>query len=373
MKRILSAVAGVGFLFLSGCHGNGNESTVPAKVDTAYDIIGKVSGLDSGLVYIVNRQLDKKDSAVLDHGYFKFHGKADSAEFCVLMVNNHSKVFFLENGKISMLVKKDSVRNALIAGTKTQDELNYFEDQLSKPLNDKMTVLDKAYDSASSTKNAKAVDSLDKLYNNLDAEQKLLVTDFAKSHPGSIVSAFEIYSNFSYNLRVSQLDSLYKMLDSNIQASYFGREIQNTLEKEKLTAVGNPAPAFTLDDVNGKPVALSYSKGKYTLVDFWASWCGPCRQENPNVVKAYHRFHEKGFDIFGVSLDTDKSKWVAAIKKDGLNWTQVSDLLGWKASVVSLYGIKGIPMNYLLDKNGIIVAKGLRGEDLDKKLQEILP
>jgi peroxiredoxin len=373
MKRFLLAAAGLGFLLLSGCHGNGNESTVPTKVDTAYDIIGKVTGLDTGLVYIVNRQLDKKDSAVLDHGYFKFHGKADSAEFCVLMVSNHSKVFFLENGKISMLVKKDSVRNALIAGTKTQDELNYFEDQLSKPLNDKMTALDKAYDSASSTKNAKAVDSLDKLYNNLDAEQKLLVTDFTKSHPGSIVSAFEIYSNFSYNPRVSQLDSLYKMLDSNIQASYFGREIQNTLEKEKLTAVGNPAPAFTLDDVNGKPVALSSSKGKYTLVDFWASWCGPCRQENPNVVKAYHRFHQKGFDIFGVSLDTDKSKWVAAIKKDGLDWTQVSDLLGWKASVVSLYGIKGIPMNYLLDKNGIIVAKGLRGEDLDKKLQEMLP
>jgi peroxiredoxin len=373
MKRILSATAWIGFLFLAGCHGNGSQNTDQPKSDTAYDIIGKVTGLDTGIVYIINRQLEKKDSARLDHGYFKFHGKADSAQFCVLMLNNHSKFFFLENGKISMLVKKDSVRYALISGTKTQDEFNYFEDQLSKPLNDKMTVLDKAYDSASRSKNAKTLDSLDKAYNELDAQQKLLVTDFTKSHPGSIVSAFEIYSNFSYNPRVSQLDSLYRMLDSNVRVSYFGRDIQNTLEKEKLTAIGNPAPGFTLNDVDGKPVSLTTSKGKYTLLDFWASWCGPCRQENPSVVKAFHRFHEKGFDVFGVSLDTDKSKWIAAIKKDGLDWTQVSDLQGWKTSVVSQYGIKGIPMNYLLDKNGIIVAKGLRGEDLDKKLQEILP
>jgi peroxiredoxin len=373
MKQFLSASAFFGFLFLAGCHGNAGESTAAGKTDTAYDIIGKVSGLDTGIIYISNRQLEKKDSAVLDRGYFKFHGKADSAMFCVLVLNKQSKVFFLENGKIAILIKKDSVRSAMISGTKTQDEFNYFEDQLSKPLNDKMSALDKAYDSASSAKNAKAVDSLEKVYNQLDMEQKALVTDFTKSHPGSIVSAFEIYSNFSYNPRVGQLDSLYKMLDSNIQVSYFGREIQNTLVKEKLTAIGNPAPAFILNDVNGKPVALSASKGKYTLLDFWASWCGPCRQENPNVVKAFHRFQGKGFDIFGVSLDTDKSKWAAAIKKDGLDWTQVSDLKGWKTDVVSLYGIKGIPMNYLLDKNGIIVAKGLRGEDLDKKLQELLP
>ncbi len=135
--------------------------------------------------------------------------------------------------------------------------------------------------------------------------------------------------------------------------------IQNIIVKEKLTAIGNPAPVFVNNDVNGKPVSFTSLKGKYVLLDFWASWCGPCRLENPAVVKAYHRFHDKGFDIFGISLDTDKSKWMAAIKKDGLDWTQVSDLKGWKADVVSLYGVQGIPMNYLLDNNGIIVAKGL--------------
>ncbi len=167
--------------------------------------------------------------------------------------------------------------------------------------------------------------------------------------------------NFLYNFRLGQLDSLYQLLDPSAKATYFGRQIQNTIEKTKLTSVGSPAPDFINNDVNGKPVSLSSFKGNYVLVDFWASWCGPCRRENPAVVKAYHRFHEKGFNIFGVSLDDTRSDWLAAIKKDGLDWTQVSDLKGWDADVVSLYGIKAIPMNFLLDKNGIIVAKGFTG------------
>ncbi len=108
------------------------------------------------------------------------------------------------------------------------------------------------------------------------------------------------------------------------------------------------------------------------LIDFWASWCGPCRRENPNVVSVYHQYHDKGFNILGVSLDDTKSDWLQAIKKDGLNWTQVSGLKGWKEDVADLYGVKAIPMNFLLDKNGIIIAKGLRGDDLAKKLTEIL-
>jgi thiol-disulfide isomerase/thioredoxin len=108
------------------------------------------------------------------------------------------------------------------------------------------------------------------------------------------------------------------------------------------------------------------------LLDFWASWCGPCRLENPNIVKAYHTYHHKGFDIFGVSLDDSRADWVQAIKKDGLNWTQVSDLKGWKSDAATLYGIKGIPMNYLIDRNGTIIAKGLRGKELENKLLDIL-
>jgi peroxiredoxin len=359
-------------IFIVACHGNDSDKSQTEKKDSSYAIIGKVTGQDTGLIILNHRQFGKNDSVMLDHGYFTFKGKADTAEFCIISLGNQMKFFFLENGKISMLITKDSLASAQITGTKTQDEYNYFQNQLKKPLSDRMAEVDKEYNLAKKNKNKGVMDNLDKVYDALDLELKQLVMDFTKSHPASIVSAFEISNNFNYNPSLGQLDSLYQELDPNVRKTYYGRQIQHTIVKTKLTAIGNPALNFSSNDVNGKPVSLSSFKGKYVLLDFWASWCGPCRQENPNVVKAYFRFHDKGFNILGVSLDHDKVKWLEAIKKDGLNWTQVSDLKGWNAPVVDLYGVEGIPMNYLLDNNGIIVAKGLRGEDLDSKLTELL-
>lgn len=136
--------------------------------------------------------------------------------------------------------------------------------------------------------------------------------------------------------------------------------------------VGKPAPEFTLPDVNGRPVALSSFKGKYVLVDFWASWCRPCRMENPNVVAAFNRFKDKNFTVLGVSLDQDKEPWLKAIKDDKLGWPQLSDLKFWGSPVVALYGIEGIPFNVLLDPEGKIIAEGLRGADLEGKLTQLL-
>ncbi|MEI6950435.1 TlpA family protein disulfide reductase [Paraflavisolibacter sp. H34] len=138
--------------------------------------------------------------------------------------------------------------------------------------------------------------------------------------------------------------------------------------------LNKPAPDFTFPDVNGKPVALSSFKGKYVLVDFWASWCPPCRAENPNVVKAYNKFKNKNFTVLGVSLDRPdgKDKWIEAIKEDGLAWTQVSDLKFWDSQVVGLYGFDGIPYNVLVDPKGVVIAESLRGEDLERKLSEVL-
>lgn len=169
---------------------------------------------------------------------------------------------------------------------------------------------------------------------------------------------------------------VYFKLDETLFAKYpnsdYVKMFHQDIENKKKLATGATAPEITMDTPDGKPLSLSSLKGKIVLVDFWASWCGPCRKENPNVVKAYNKYNSKGFDIFSVSLDQDAEKWKLAIQKDNLIWkNHVCDFKGWQTPMVQLYDFKGIPYNVLLDKEGKIIAKNLRGEDLEKKLAEI--
>src|SRR4051794_6063907 len=170
MKRIFFVAASAVVLLLSSCHGNEESNTNHEKSDTSFAIIGKVTGQDTGIIYLHHRESGKTDSFTLDHGFFKFHGKADVPELCTIDLDGHTKQFFLENGKISMLIKKDSIRYAQITGTKTQDEFNYFKDRFTRPMIDKMDETDKAYDEAQRKKNLRAMDSLDIRYNALDLE-----------------------------------------------------------------------------------------------------------------------------------------------------------------------------------------------------------
>jgi peroxiredoxin len=376
MKHFLTISAIVIFL-IQGCQ-SPNSQKATASTDSTYTITGKISGLDTGLVYLFNRETgsEKIDSSIVKNGNFIFTGKADSPQFCLLGIPNdgHKEYrlgFFIENGHINITGKKDSVGDAVVTGSATQDEYKSFLAS-KKPLNDEESGLDKLYDSAEKKGNKIMLDSLQKIYKQFGVKEQDLIKKYAKDHPGSYISAFEVYQQFSYNPDATELDSVYNSFAISIQNSYFGKKIKSVLDIAKKTAVGNAAPEFAQNDASGKSISLASFKGKCVLVDFWASWCGPCRAENPSVVKAYSKYHAKGFDILGVSLDEKKDKWEEAIKKDKLNWSQVSDLQGWKNSVAVQYGIQGIPMNFLIDKDGKIIAKGLRGDDLDKKLDEVL-
>ncbi|HZK63223.1 MAG TPA: TlpA disulfide reductase family protein [Puia sp.] len=377
MKR--SFIAAIVFAFLFGaCHSpeSGKDEHVPK--DSSYAIIGKITGQDTGMVYIYHHRTDRWDTAKLDHGYFTFKGKADSAEYCDLRIYkkgnpNNFKGFFLENGKLSMLIKKDSLDDAIITGTPTQDEFNQFDNVTDKPYWDRVAEIRKQYHAARDKKNQKAMDSLDRLSDKQDSIHKQIITDYTSTHPSSTVAAYEIYENFRYNPDAKQVEKLYGMLNDSARSTHYGRKVDELLKHAQATDFGQPAPDFSVPDPEGKPVSISSYKGKYVLLDFWASWCGPCRAENPALVRAYKRFHDKGFNVLSVSIDESKDEWLAAVKKDGLTWTQVSDLKGWETSATSLYGIQGIPMNFLLDKEGKIIGKDLRGENLIKKLQEIFP
>jgi Peroxiredoxin len=220
-------------------------------------------------------------------------------------------------------------------------------------------------------KDESIVGSIQQKYEIYMEELGDLMIRYAREEPSSSIS-LEIVAQLLPAYNINLMDSLFLSLAPELRASQLGKKTELQLTNMKKTPIGGIAPDFSQKDPDGEIIHLSDYRGKYVLVDFWASWCGPCRKENPHVVKAYNEFKDKNFDILGISLDNNKTSWTNAIRKDGLEWRQVSDLKKFDNEVAALYGVFSIPQNFLIDPNGVIVAKNLRGEQLIKKLSEIL-
>lgn len=338
--------------------------------------------------YLIYNIGDNKflDSTTIINGQFVFEGEVSSPKEANILVKHNDIpdnpimrpvrdviAFYIENEDIS-IIASDSIKNGKLVGS----ELNIEKDRLDsflKPFYDKYKLLDDEYKNQPNDKknDPEYIKSLEDRAQKITAEIIKVKREYVSSHLESYLSIVVLNSTLGDDFDAIEIEKLFNKLNEKVRKTELGNQVLNKILEVKKTQINVEAQDFTMNDVSGKPVSLSDFRGKYVLLDFWASWCSPCRRENPSLVENYKKFKDKGFEILGVSLDksSDRDKWIKAIEADGLTWTNVSDLKEWDCEVVSMYSITAIPMNFLIDPNGIIIAKYLRGEDLTKKLEEI--
>jgi len=321
--------------------------------------------MGNGEIYFVpSGDIQKIDTVKVMNDQYSYEGNV--TEPTVYMANfgadQNPAFLMVEPGNITLNYEVNNLESIDIKGGKEQAVYAQYV-ALGKPIMSQMDSLGQI--AQANENNQELINSLQENFFALDAELKKKQLTFITNNKSSIAAAFIgiNYLNEKMDKTLADVEQVNALLDEKVKASYYGKKLAELQ--------GSIAPDFTLNDVNNQPISLSSFKGKVTLIDFWASWCGPCRAENPNVVAAYNKFHAKGFEILGVSLDDQKEKWIQAISKDKLTWTHVSDLQGWQSEVATKYGIQSIPSNFLIDASGKIIAKNLRGEDLEKKLLEI--
>lgn len=318
------------------------------------------------------------DSTALVNGGFTFKGKVDAPTPARIFFDYSKKGFGdMENRKDVRVVylepltirleTVDSLKKAKVFGSKLNDDFSKYMTMSDSLRNVEMDLRRVGAKDATVRTNFRT--HMAKLEANSIIAFKKYVTD----NPSSFFSIDALTYLINNNVNTAEVETLFDGISSELKASAAGTQMKRTLHFNKLTGIGSSILDFTQNDVNDKPVSTKDFRGKYLLIDFWASWCGPCRGENPALVKAYAAYKEKGFEILGVSLDdaNKRDAWLKAIADDGLPWTQVSDLKGWKNEASVMYGIRSIPSNFLIDPDGKIIARNLRGAQVDAKLKEI--
>ena len=363
MKKIAYLFA-TGTMLLAAC-----------SSDPAYKISGTIEGVADGetvyLQEVKGREFIKLDSAVVANGAFTFNGRQDEAvnRFITYTPAEGKRMmtdFFLENGNITVALGEETT----VAGTPNNDVYQAFKKE-NAVLNKEMRALYEKSKAEGLTEEQNA--EIEKQYEELDAKASTLIYNTIDANIANAVG-IHLFPNYSYQFDLAQ----QKALVAKIPAEYLSNEridkIIKRIEVLEKTAVGQKFTDFEMPTPDGKTLKLSdvIAKNKYTLIDFWASWCGPCRREMPNVVAAYKEFHKKGFGIVGVSLDSKAEDWKKAIKELGMTWDHMSDVKGWQCEGAALYGVNSIPATVLVAQDGTIVERNLRGEAIAEKLKELL-
>ena len=365
-----------------------------------FSISGKLENAAGNMIYLYEMStydLNPLDSLIVDNsGSFSFEGETEQVRFMTLRENQHNYLVLIVFPGEHIEVSGDMADLQKTASVKGSEE-----SKLAVEINRKMYSTIMRLDSLGRyyrSNLAGSAGEIEKLrqriafeFEEIAEEQRQFTIDFIKRNPESLASLMALYQQLDPNTFVlNQQEDFryYHLVDSLLIAKYpdldytitlnenvneMNRQFDMRRHREELLGIGAVAPEISLPDPEGETVSLSSLRGKYVLLDFWAAWCGPCRQENPYLVQAYNNYHDKGFDIYQVSLDRTREAWLRGIEEDNLNrWTHVSDLQFWGSKVVPLYRIEGIPANFLLDREGRIIAVNLRGEALERTLSEIL-
>ncbi|RAJ11108.1 peroxiredoxin [Chitinophaga skermanii] len=379
MKRILFAAASILPALAFG------QAAIQKSPFTISGKIGQLNAPAKAYIDFMDNGTTVEDSATLVNGEFKFAGQSAGYSYARLALNHDgvggkSKAvyagdviyFYFGKEKIT-ITSKDSLATAVFTGSKVYNDYQAYNKQIGGTIMDLTKAANAAFSALTpeQQKDTVYVNKVNTMFrNSINARNEKQVL-FAKANPNSYFGMVALSEGAGGNVDVPRIEPIFKAMAPWLKEMDFGKEVGQRIEAAKTIKLGAKAPGFTQQDVNGKPVSLASLKGKTVLVEFWASWCGPCRAENPNLREQYAVYKDKGFEIIGVSLDDKKDKWQEAIAKDGLPWIHVSDLKGWNNEVGRLYGVRAVPANYLLDKDGNIMAISLRGEELNKKLATI--
>lgn len=344
-----------------------------------YTIEGTLSGeLEEGTAVYLKKANEQNqpvdvDTAMVQNGTFTFTGNAETPELHYLFIEETQGniPLVLEAGTIDVNAHKDSLAYAQIQGTPQNDLFADFL-EASRALSRKALSMNEDMRSASVSRDTVAMNSLREEYFELQEEAKDFELDYARENPDALISALIIDKILTTGaLPDAEVKELYEALSPEIKNTKVGKKIKERLDKASNASIGSKAPNFTAPTPSGEELALNDVLGKVTILDFWAAWCKPCRAENPNVVRIYHKYKDQGLNILGVSLDRREEDWKKAIEDDGLVWNHVSNVQYFD-EIAELYNVNAIPATFILDENGIIVAKNLRGEALEQKINELL-